>query len=1002
MAGQGSGIVFDAMMIDLGNNRLEDLARDVNPRGGQNTHATAEPPATQPREVANKKANAWNHAVASGAFRDDDSRGVDGLDTIANGRLHAHNAQLRARPDVPRNAGPRSQYNPLNPSAAIHGPRRRFSPQRQNHDSYGIAENNIAFSPQAEGGPTPIRPTRPVPAFSGAAGLDAAVPQRGAVQSIPRHPLSSHSRSAVPSSSTPTRTADASRDAVSSPADGAILPHLRAATTSLQRPSNDPASSLRRGAINGNAKPSASAQSPAGGIAASLTTSSQRAASPVSASVSTRTWPVQTAQGLPPHLCPSSPVVVSKALASSLPMANITLQSSKDMAPVPAAPRSDEPSTQGGSSIRPTPDVTVFFESAIQSPRAAGTKDGNLFLYKHPQKNVCIWEMRLEDGYMVRDDARAIVNPIFKLGSALLLRRQDASDEPIRATNVRLGSMTQADEFVKLLKDLMLMFAYSSDPRYPAEEIEDTKQSAMIDISTLSPLEDAMDAESIVEDPNSPQATVKSFASAQSISEDQDSNKDQETASVKQEPTDNEDVLRLEDDVLANMIQQLDRNQADGRSKSYADIDYMVKKTEETLDTETPHLPSDANKKHVNVEPLVPSTESEVLIDTTLASPEPTRRSCARDLEGIVYHPTHASTSALDPEIVVNHGTNNSGQISSSSASSKALANSIKVESPEPSVQPEPSKDNEVSEPSLALRESPASGRQQVMQCDANKKGAINASKLKSIPVGIGLSHASMTVLSSLTAYNYRIMSRTFDDMVEWIERTQMYREGSVKEFSAVQTLVMHLARHTTFRSLNHEDQLQTAAVVFANLRQLKRQSRIVYSPLQILELETHARRAPPAVLLLNEFIDLSRLVCRTTSHLSPVRSSIAHSRGTVSARQTQSGLSNDEPTHGSSRQTSPRPSSPLRHSRLGLAPANDGHLHVPSERAEMPDQGECSTTQAVSAVTSAPAAESSPPTVQTNDYTPSTGDQVRELPPHLRAMGRSHANGGLGGSRWA
>ncbi|KAK6069093.1 hypothetical protein SCUP234_10883 [Seiridium cupressi] len=106
MAGRGPDPdrIVEAMMNDLGRDRMEELAKDDGRDGRrlrfpmQSIHGPAKPPEQQPqapRTLKNEAAKGWNIAVSSGAFRDDDSRGVDGLDTIADGRLHALNKAQR-------------------------------------------------------------------------------------------------------------------------------------------------------------------------------------------------------------------------------------------------------------------------------------------------------------------------------------------------------------------------------------------------------------------------------------------------------------------------------------------------------------------------------------------------------------------------------------------------------------------------------------------------------------------------------------------------------------------------------------------------------------------------------------------------------------------------------------------------------------------------------------------------------------------------------------------
>ncbi|KAI8950673.1 hypothetical protein F4801DRAFT_602084 [Xylaria longipes] len=93
-AAPAKATVLDAMMNDLGNNRIEELVQDDDqqsrnkPAPSFNTSSGAN--LTRSRNGAarcNGPAQKWNSAVADG-FNDDDAAGVSGLDPLDNGNAH--------------------------------------------------------------------------------------------------------------------------------------------------------------------------------------------------------------------------------------------------------------------------------------------------------------------------------------------------------------------------------------------------------------------------------------------------------------------------------------------------------------------------------------------------------------------------------------------------------------------------------------------------------------------------------------------------------------------------------------------------------------------------------------------------------------------------------------------------------------------------------------------------------------------------------------------------
>ncbi|KAI0445310.1 hypothetical protein F4803DRAFT_548258 [Xylaria telfairii] len=118
--------VLDAMMNDLGNNRIEELVED---NYGQ-SHSSLAPSfnsltnkkPTQPRTgggYRNGPAQKWNDAVAEG-FNDDDAAGVSGLDPLDNGNAHRlSSGQLHSdknRTFATTQTSKRPRYDPSQPT----------------------------------------------------------------------------------------------------------------------------------------------------------------------------------------------------------------------------------------------------------------------------------------------------------------------------------------------------------------------------------------------------------------------------------------------------------------------------------------------------------------------------------------------------------------------------------------------------------------------------------------------------------------------------------------------------------------------------------------------------------------------------------------------------------------------------------------------------------------------------------------------------------------------
>ncbi|KAI0099372.1 hypothetical protein F4814DRAFT_456184 [Daldinia grandis] len=127
--------IMDAMMDDLGNSRLEELARDGDEDRRRGRHTTFQvnrrPLSTQREErpSANDPAAGWKNAFSEGVFNDSDYHAVKDLDSLDDGNAHRLNrAAMRpglggngsapgynSRPLTFTSKGNAPTYDPLNP-----------------------------------------------------------------------------------------------------------------------------------------------------------------------------------------------------------------------------------------------------------------------------------------------------------------------------------------------------------------------------------------------------------------------------------------------------------------------------------------------------------------------------------------------------------------------------------------------------------------------------------------------------------------------------------------------------------------------------------------------------------------------------------------------------------------------------------------------------------------------------------------------------------------------
>ncbi|KAI1641570.1 uncharacterized protein F4817DRAFT_364154 [Daldinia loculata] len=143
--------IMDAMMNDLGNSRLEELARDTDEdrRHGRLTFQVNRRPLSTQREErpsANDPAAGWKNAFNEGLFNDSDYHAVKDLDSLDDGNAHRLNrvatkpgiggsgnsAGYNSRPLAFTSKGNAPTYDPMNPGYSKK-PRRPSQPLPPGH-----------------------------------------------------------------------------------------------------------------------------------------------------------------------------------------------------------------------------------------------------------------------------------------------------------------------------------------------------------------------------------------------------------------------------------------------------------------------------------------------------------------------------------------------------------------------------------------------------------------------------------------------------------------------------------------------------------------------------------------------------------------------------------------------------------------------------------------------------------------------------------------------------
>ncbi|ETS81854.1 hypothetical protein PFICI_06856 [Pestalotiopsis fici W106-1] len=526
--GDRTAMALEAMMNDLGNDRLEDLAKDNSHAGTRQLRCSMQSMAAQAaqgqnsqgnRVLTNENARGWNVAVESGAFQDGDAREVDGLDTIANGRLHAMNRanqgggwhtgqrdgnarfgqhsgdpinssweEMKTRrnasnmpvstydpncPSRPLSTTPRYQTTVQTPSRAeIRTPRPTPTPPPNNATNGWNAFRAQQTSRPGSSQDTSLHSTVRSTAVNVASGAKAqeATPEsnKSTTQVVDHHRSESIGVSMERSAHN------------SSPA---VLPHMRGPPASHQGNSSTKSTatttvtSLPGRIVSQQVNPLISAQ------LKSINSTMKRPPQSINGDGKARQVHNTTGritQGV--SISTISQSSVSPKVGSALlPHQRMTSQAAN-------APKAIV-----------QPQLNILYDKKIKACRAITpgnieTVTGRMYFYQHPRRHLIIWEIKWSDGWVEREDIRCFIDLFRKSPSRMIVRRSGGSQAGIRTTIVTVeeeppAPLTATVEFEKKMKDLKSNISGSSEPFYPYTfEKHDPIEDDRVDPLTLLPL----------------------------------------------------------------------------------------------------------------------------------------------------------------------------------------------------------------------------------------------------------------------------------------------------------------------------------------------------------------------------------------------------------------------------------------------------------------------------------------------------------------------------------
>ncbi|KAI0096048.1 hypothetical protein F4776DRAFT_658669 [Hypoxylon sp. NC0597] len=474
-------VAMDAMMFDLGNNRLEDLATDADdnkPRGRQNFQAERRLAPMQGEDcLINPGAEKWRNAVRDGVFDDHDSRAVRGLDPLDDGNAHRRNgapqiptsrAQHARNPEdagkVNREARQRNYYNPANPGYSRSKPRQSSQPLGQNFretslgghvppggeirrwDPSGPARVTAAANAPGVGrGASPGAPVQGAQqhAFSEGGGRGRGAPQRlqqpsfGTIRPGHTH-VSATAQKSLPKTQSPTTKAPTSRPSTAGP------------STTQPKVVNSTLTEVPSVIVSQYDKGETLEQS--SGISGHVPKQVSAGGAKISGNNAVEQSNQLDGNAHLPHLrqTPRQVLPQTDEFAVSIP-----------------SQKAQASGNGQAQSITPLKLGKVIFCEKVTAVLAVGVDvlmPGQVTLYKQTQETTAVWEISMDDGRLLRGDIRTCIPP-FLTGSAAYLRRHDHPTALVQSSLLRFDSIPTATRFKQAANDCLEQMKNSTKPK---------------------------------------------------------------------------------------------------------------------------------------------------------------------------------------------------------------------------------------------------------------------------------------------------------------------------------------------------------------------------------------------------------------------------------------------------------------------------------------------------------------------------------------------------------
>ncbi|KAI1355120.1 hypothetical protein F5Y01DRAFT_327960 [Xylaria sp. FL0043] len=482
--------VLDAMMDDLGNNRMEELAQDdrtSHRRQAFAAVATGHAGSGRSRQNGGRRnalAAMYHQAIEEGKFNDDDAAAVKDLDPLDNGNAHRIN---RYAPEPPRLEPPRKSH------ATAPGYRALLNAQTTKFDDPKYDPSQAGYARKSR-----LRNLDPNANHSRVASLGGIGPEGSEIKRWnPGQPMNGINN--VDNRATPA----AGRDRpVLSRSNPPLLPAQGPGPrhgTKAQQPS--PPQTIQ----NGHQTPNNCAQGvPGQGHDKSI----QPLPTPMKVVNVTTTTPLALHMPSPPERprLSSLPQTTPAESASKHETAGKENSSGRSSFWVPphlrkpnkdqaAASQSPTISRQSSPPLRQlsteatipsgskhVPKIVhleaqqIFFEDNVYTGEYfSGANNeltkGRLAIYELLHSPVCVWELTIEDkGKVIRGDIRELLE-LLPNGSETYLRRFPGSGK-VRSNPVRFSSIAEAKKFISEANFCRAQYATSSESKYTETTVD--------------------------------------------------------------------------------------------------------------------------------------------------------------------------------------------------------------------------------------------------------------------------------------------------------------------------------------------------------------------------------------------------------------------------------------------------------------------------------------------------------------------------------------------------